>query len=63
MVPLQTLADESGYFYAGNRGNLMGQDVDRYVFYYAAMRTCVAGSALCKDMQKTCQGPDAGMYR
>ena len=38
-----------------HRGNLMGEDVDRYVFYYAAARTCDAGSALCRGYARTCR--------
>lgn len=40
---------------AAHRGNLMGEDVERYVFYHAAARTCDAGTALCMGYARTCR--------
>lgn len=38
-----------------HRADLMGEDVDRYVFYYAAAKTCDAGSALCMGYSRACR--------
>ena len=38
-----------------HRGNLMGEDVNRYVFYTAAALTCDAGTALCLSWSRACR--------
>jgi len=37
-----------------HRGNLMGEDVEKYIFYVSAARTCEAGSILCRRYAESC---------
>ncbi|MDY2625645.1 MAG: pyruvate formate lyase family protein [Coriobacteriales bacterium] len=40
---------------AAHRGNLMGEDVEKYLFYEAAAKTCEAGTVLCRRYAQACR--------
>ena len=41
-------------FLDAHHGNIMGEDMDKYMFYKSAVLACDAGSALCRRYGETC---------